>query len=56
MLHKVNKRTGIKGRIRPHLFRYTRATILTRDLKKAPLEATMGWVHESRMPRICVNP
>ena len=55
MLYKVSKRAGIKRRIHPHLFRHTRATILAKDLKQAPLESTMGWVHGSRMSRIYVN-
>ena len=55
MLYKVSKRAGIKRRIHPHLFRHTRATILAKDLKEAPLEATMGWVHGSRMSRVYVN-
>ena len=55
MFYKVSKRAGIKRRIHPHLFRHTRATILAKDLKEAPLEATMGWVHGSRMSRVYVN-
>lgn len=55
MLEKVTKRSGINRRIHPHLFRHTRATLLARDLKEAPLEATMGWVHGSRMSRTYVH-
>ena len=55
MLYKVSKRAGINRKIHPHLFRHTRATILAKDLKQAPLESTMGWVHGSRMSRIYVN-
>ena len=55
MLYKVSRRAGIKRRIHPHLFRHTRATLLAKDLKQAPLESTMGWVHGSRMSRIYVN-
>jgi integrase len=55
MLDKVSKRAGITRHIHPHLFRHTRATLLARDLKEAPLEATMGWVHGSRMSRTYVH-
>ena len=55
MLYKVSKRARINRKIHPHLFRHTRATILAKDLKPAPLESTMGWVHGSRMSRIYVN-
>ncbi len=55
MFYKVCKRAGIKRRIHPHMFRHTRATLLARDLKEAPLEATMGWVHGSKMSRVYVH-
>lgn len=55
MLLKVSRRAGIKRRIHPHLFRHTRATLLAKDLKEAPLESTMGWVHGSRMSRVYVH-
>lgn len=55
MLDKVSKRAGITRRIHPHLFKLTRATLLARDLKEVPLEATMGWVHGSRMSRTYVH-
>ncbi|MEM0159652.1 MAG: site-specific integrase [Candidatus Micrarchaeaceae archaeon] len=55
MLYKVSRRAGIKRRIHPHLFRHTRATLLAKDLKEAPLESTMGWVHGSRMSRVYVH-
>jgi len=55
IFYKISRRAGIKRRINPHLFRHTRATLLAKDLKEAPLEATMGWVHGSRMSRVYVH-
>lgn len=55
MLYKVSRRAGLNRRIHPHLFRHTRATLLAKDLKEAPLEATMGWVHGSKMSRVYVH-
>ncbi|MEL9914560.1 MAG: site-specific integrase [Thermoplasmata archaeon] len=54
-LKKILKRAGISRRIYPHLFRYTRATILASRVTEAPLEAQMGWVHRSRMKQTYVH-
>ena len=43
-LKSALKRTGIKKRIYPHLFRHTRASILASRVAEAPLESQMGWV------------
>ncbi len=48
-------RAGIKKRIHPHLFRHTRATLLAVNLKDAPLEDQMGWIHGSKMTRTYVH-
>lgn len=55
MLKKVMKRAGITRRIYPHLFRHTRATLLSTNLKEPLLEKTMGWVHGSRMTQTYVH-
>ena len=55
MFRKVTKRAGIKRRIYPHLFRHTRATLLSMNLKEPLLEKTMGWVHGSRMTQTYVH-
>ena len=55
MLKKVLKRAGITRRIYPHLFRHTRATLLSTNLKEPLLEKTMGWVHGSRMTQTYVH-
>ncbi len=54
-LRKVLKRTRIEKRIHAHLFRHTRATILARDMKEAPLENVMGWSHGSKMGKVYFN-
>lgn len=55
MMRKVMKRAKIQKRIHPHLFRHTRATLLARDMKEAPLQANMGWIQGSRMAKIYVH-
>ncbi len=55
MFSKVVKRAGITRRIYPHLFRHTRATLLSTNLKEPLLEKTMGWVHGSRMTQTYVH-
>ncbi len=55
ILRQTKNAAGIKRRIHPHLFRYTRATILASKVTGAPLEAQMGWVHGSRMSQIYVH-
>ena len=49
------RRAGINRRIYPHLFRHTRATILSTGLKEIPLENQMGWVHGSQMTRVYIH-
>ncbi|MEM3676455.1 MAG: tyrosine-type recombinase/integrase [Thermoplasmataceae archaeon] len=44
-LRMALKRAGISRRIYPHMFRHTRATILSTSLSEVPLESQMGWVH-----------
>jgi hypothetical protein len=55
IIRKAKKRSGIKKKIYPHLFRHTRATILARNVTEAPLESQMGWVHGSRQTRTYVH-
>lgn len=57
MFRKITKRAGfgIDRRIYPHLFRHTRATLLSTVLKEPILEKTMGWVHGSRMTQTYVH-
>ena len=55
MFAKVMKRAGITRRIYPHLFRHTRATLLSTNLKEPLLEKTMGWVNGSRMTQTYVH-
>jgi integrase len=55
LFRKVIKRAGLERRIYPHLFRHTRATLLSMDLKEPVLEKTMGWVHGSKMSQVYVH-
>ena len=55
IFRKTAKRSGIKKRIHPHLFRHTRATILASKVTEAPLESQMGWVHGSKQTRTYVH-
>jgi len=55
ILSKAKERAGIKKRINPHLFRYTKATLLASKVTEAPKEAQMGWVHGSKQTRTYVH-
>lgn len=55
VLRDAKRRSGITKRIHLHQFRHTRATLLARDLKEAPLERQMGWIHGSRQTRTYVH-
>ena len=55
VLQNAVARSGIKRRIHWHLFRHTRATLLARDVKEAPLEAQMGWIHGSKQTQTYVH-
>lgn len=55
VIRTLKKRAGITKRIHPHQFRHTRATILARDLKSAPLEKVMGWRPGSDMSKFYVH-
>lgn len=55
VLESAVKRSGIERRIHWHLFRHTRATLLARDVKEAPLESQMGWIHGSRQTQTYVH-
>lgn len=55
VLQNAVSRSGIQRRIHWHLFRHTRATLLARDVKEAPLERQMGWVHGSKQTQTYVH-
>lgn len=55
MLKKVAKRSGIRKRIYPHLFRHSRATHLANHLTESQLKHHLGWVQASKMASIYVH-
>jgi integrase len=55
IFRRVTKKSGLKRRIHPHLFRHTRATILASKVVEAPLESQMGWVHGSKQTKTYVH-
>lgn len=55
MLKKVAKRSGIKKRVYPHLFRHSRATHLSKHLTEAQLKQHFGWTQSSKMASIYVH-
>ena len=48
-LHEALKRSGLKKRVHPHLFRHIRATELLTKLPEEVAREVLGWVHGSRM-------
>lgn len=54
-LRNALKGSKIRRKVHWHLFRHTRATLLARDLKEAPLERQMGWIHGSKQTQIYVH-
>lgn len=59
MLSKVIKeaaqRAGIKRKIRPHILRHSRATVLANRLTEAQMNVFFGWVQGSEMSRVYVH-
>lgn len=56
LLHKISKKSGIKKKIYPHLFRHSRLTHLVKlGLNESELRAYAGWVGDSQMTRTYVH-
>jgi len=55
MLKKYARKSGIKKKIYPHLFRHTRATHLAKYLTEPELKAYFGWSKDSKMPSVYVH-
>ena len=49
------KKSGIKKRIYPHLFRHSRATELASEITEFQLKKFMGWSMASEMPAVYVS-
>jgi len=55
MLKEVAKKSGVKKRVYPHLFRHSRATFLAGFLTEAQLKQYFGWVQSSDMASTYVH-
>ena len=55
LLKKLEKRSGIKKHLHPHLFRHSRATHLAKFLTEAQLKEFFGWTQSSNMASIYVH-
>jgi integrase/recombinase XerD len=55
MLEEVAKKSGIKKKIHPHLFRHSRATHLAKYLTEQELKVFFGWSNSSKMASIYVH-
>lgn len=55
MLKRISKRAGIKKSVNPHMFRHSRATILSKDLSDAQMKQFFGWTQGSDMASVYVH-
>lgn len=55
ILSRVVKKAGIKKRVHAHLFRHSRATVLSRDLTESQLKKYLGWKPGSNMPAVYIH-
>lgn len=55
ILMKITKKTGIKKRVYPHIFRHSRATHLAKILTEAQMKEYFGWVQASEMASVYVH-
>ncbi len=55
VINNIVKRSGLKKRIYPHLFRHSRATELAKHLPEAKLRILFGWSRDSKTPSIYIH-
>lgn len=55
ILRKLAKKSGIKKRLYPHLFRHSRATHLAKVLTESQLKEMFGWTQSSGMASVYVH-
>ena len=55
ILRAAKRRSGLKKRIYPHLFRHSRATHLAQDFTEQELKIIFGWAGGSKMPATYVH-
>ena len=54
-LRGIVRKSGLRKKVYPHLFRHSRASELAQKLKESQLRAFMGWTGSSDMPRIYIH-
>ena len=55
IIKKLARRSGIKKRVHPHIFRHSRATHLANHFTEAQMNQYFGWVQGSDMPSTYVH-
>ena len=55
IFRRLFKKTGIKKRSNPHLFRHSRATFLASHLTEFQMNQYLGWIQGSKMPHTYVH-
>jgi integrase/ribosomal protein L40E len=55
LLKELARKSGIRKRVYPHLFRHSRATMLANFLTEAQMKEYFGWVQGSRMASTYVH-
>jgi len=55
MLKGISRKSGIKKRIYPHLFRHSRATHLATKLTESQMKQYFGWEQDSKMTGVYIH-
>ena len=55
LLRRLAKKSGIRKRVNPHLFRHSRATALANKLTEAQMKEYFGWTQSSDMASVYVH-
>ncbi|KYK34781.1 MAG: hypothetical protein AYK22_04725 [Thermoplasmatales archaeon SG8-52-3] len=55
MLANLARKTGLKKRVHPHLFRHSRATHIASHFTEAQMNQYFGWIQGSEMPSTYVH-
>lgn len=55
LFKKAARKTKIRKRCNPHIFRHSRATLLAQHLTEAQLKQVFGWTQSSKMASVYVH-